>query len=59
MREITTVVKMDYQGRIRISPAVREALGIKKGSSALLEMKVTLVERQQEGNAKNPLAATA
>jgi bifunctional DNA-binding transcriptional regulator/antitoxin component of YhaV-PrlF toxin-antitoxin module len=58
MREITTVVKMDDQGRVRIPPAVREALGVKTGSSALLEMKIALVEGQQEGNAEAPLATT-
>ena len=56
MREITTVVKMDDQGRVRIPPPVREALGVKTGSSALLEMKIALVEGQQEGNAEAPPA---
>ena len=46
MREITTVVKMDDQGRIRIPQPAREALGV-KDSSALLEITLKIVGEEQ------------
>jgi bifunctional DNA-binding transcriptional regulator/antitoxin component of YhaV-PrlF toxin-antitoxin module len=48
MREITTIVKMDDQGRVRIPVPAREALG-HKDSGALLEITIKVVE--QQGNA--------
>ena len=55
MREkaVSTVVKMDNQGRVRIPLPVREALGVKE-SSALLEIIVKVVGEEQE-NAKASL----
>jgi bifunctional DNA-binding transcriptional regulator/antitoxin component of YhaV-PrlF toxin-antitoxin module len=50
MQEITTVVKMDDQGRIRLPGPAREALGI-KDSGALLEIVIRKVSEQQ-GNAE-------
>jgi bifunctional DNA-binding transcriptional regulator/antitoxin component of YhaV-PrlF toxin-antitoxin module len=49
MREITTVVKMDDQGRVRIPLPAREALGV-KDSGALLEIVIRIVGEEM-GNA--------
>jgi len=51
MREITTVVKMDDQGRVRIPQPAREALGIKE-KGALLEIVIKIVGENQ-GNVKD------
>ena len=51
MREITTVVKMDDQGRVRIPQPAREALGIKE-SGALLEIVIKVIGEEQ-GNAES------
>jgi len=44
---ITTVVKMDDQGRIRIPAPAREALGV-KDSGALLEITIKIIGVQQD-----------
>ena len=50
MEEITTVVKMDDKGRVRIPIPAREALGIKE-SGALLEITIKVIS-EQSGNAE-------
>ena len=54
MQEITTVVKMDDQGRIRIPGPAREALGIKE-TGALLEIVIRKVNERGNGE---PVPAT-
>lgn len=55
MDEITTVVRMDDQGRLRIPTAIREALGI-KDTSTLIEL--TIRKINSKGNADSaPITA--
>ena len=48
MQEITTIVKMDDQGRIRVPGPAREALGL-KDTGALLEIVIKKVSEQGNG----------
>ncbi len=55
MQEVTTVVKMDDQGRIRVPVPAREALGIEGG--ALLEIVIRRIN--DKGNAEGvPVTAS-
>ena len=56
MQEVTTVVKMDDQGRVRIPGPAREALGI-KDSGALLEIVIRRVSEQQGNAEASPIVA--
>jgi len=49
MDQITTVVRMDDQGRLRIPTAIREALGI-RDTSTLIEL--TIKKINDKGNAE-------
>ena len=55
MQEVTTIVKMDDQGRIRIPGPAREALGL-KDTGALLEIVIRKVSEQGNGE---PVPAAA
>jgi bifunctional DNA-binding transcriptional regulator/antitoxin component of YhaV-PrlF toxin-antitoxin module len=48
MEEVTTIVKMDDQGRIRVPGPAREALGL-KDAGALLEIVIKKVSEQGNG----------
>jgi bifunctional DNA-binding transcriptional regulator/antitoxin component of YhaV-PrlF toxin-antitoxin module len=56
MQEVTTIVKMDDQGRVRIPGPAREALGI-KDSGALLEIVIRKVSEQQGNAEASPIVA--
>ncbi len=50
MDQITTVVRVDDQGRLRIPSAIREALGI-RDTSTLIELTIRKVN--DKGNAES------
>ena len=55
MREMTTPVKVDKQGRVTIPPIVREELSISSGD--VIEITVRKLAKKDESQSANPLLA--